>query len=131
VSSSSPASNDRLTILVVEDDDDSRENLAELLQDEGFDVHAARDGVEALDYLTVASCPAAMVLDLNMPRMGGLELLGHVRARPELQELPVCVLSGALLGADVPAQLVVAKPLLVGRLVELQRWLSHCVEASH
>jgi CheY-like chemotaxis protein len=94
-------------------------------------VHAARDGVEALDYLTVASCPAAMVLDLNMPRMGGLELLGHVRARPDLQELPVCVISGTTAGQDVPAQLVVQKPLLVGRLVELQRWLSDCVEAGH
>jgi CheY-like chemotaxis protein len=122
---------ERPTVLVVEDDDDSRENLVDLLEDEGFAVHAARNGVEALDYLAGATCPAAMVLDLQMPRMGGLELLSRVRAKPELQELPVCVLSGAIPDREVPAQLVVEKPLIVSRLVELQRWLSHCVEALH
>jgi CheY-like chemotaxis protein len=114
--------------LVVEDDDDSRENLADLLRDEGFAVEAARNGVEALDYLAVASCPAAMVLDLRMPRMGGAELLDRVRAQPKLRDIPVCVLSGAIEDRGVGgAQLVVEKPLIVTRLVALQRWLSECV----
>jgi CheY-like chemotaxis protein len=116
----------RPTVLVVEDDDDSRENLAEVLRDEGFDVRTARDGVEALDYLNGAYLPAAMVLDMRMPRMGGAEVLRQVRSRPHLAGLPICVLSGTVEGAAA-ADLIVEKPLLVNRLVEVQRWLLQCV----
>jgi CheY-like chemotaxis protein len=119
----------RPTVLVVEDDDDSRESLADVLRDEGYDVQAACDGVEALDYLNGASLPAAMVLDMRMPRMGGAEVLRLVRGRPRLAGLPICVLSGNVEEADA-ADLVIEKPLLVTRLVEVQRWLEECVAGS-
>jgi CheY-like chemotaxis protein len=112
----------RPIVLVVEDDDESRDNLAEVLRDEGFDVHTARDGVEALEYLDRACLPAAMVLDMRMPRLGGAEVLRRVRGHPQLAGLPVCVLSGDV-GEAGSADLVIEKPLLVDRLVEVQRWL--------
>lgn len=82
----------------------------------------ARDGVEALEYLNGAYLPAAMVLDMRMPRIGGAEVLRQVRAHPQLAGLPVCVLSGDV-GEAESADLVIEKPLLVDRLVEVQRWL--------
>jgi CheY-like chemotaxis protein len=126
---SSSAERGPLTVLVVEDDDDSRDSLADMLRDEGFAVEAARDGIEALDYLNVATMPVAMVLDLQMPRMSGGEVLSYVRGLPELADLPVCVLAGNVDDVSM-ADLVLEKPLLVSRLVEVQRWLHQCAETA-
>lgn len=70
--------NDRPTILVVEDDPDIRELLAELLEDEGYEVHMASDGVEALDELERWQ-PRVMLLDLMLPRVSGFEVLKRLR----------------------------------------------------
>ena len=114
-------------MLIVEDDEDSRDNMADLLRDEGFDVRTACDGLEALDQLSVTSLPDAMVLDLRMPRMSGGEVLAHVQSTPAMAHLPVCILSGSIDEAPPGADLVVEKPLLVHRLVQVQRWLHECV----
>lgn len=67
-------------ILVVEDDEDMRENLRRLLTGAGYDVRLAPNGVEAMT--TLESQPCRLVLtDLVMPGMGGLELLMQVRRR--------------------------------------------------
>lgn len=119
----------RPSVLVVEDDEDTRETMADLLRDEGFEVSTARDGVEALAHLDGASLPAAMVLDMRMPRMGGAEVLRHVRSIPRLSALKVCVLSGTVEDAATEqADLVIEKPLLVDRLVQVQRWLQECID---
>jgi CheY-like chemotaxis protein len=112
----------RVTVLLVEDDDDARESVAEVLSDEGFDVLTARDGVEALEHFDQLPTPAALVLDLALPRMDGREVLRRLRLRESLADLPICVLSGeAELPRDV--DLAVSKPLLVHRLVQIQNWL--------
>lgn len=114
--------NKRVTVLLVEDDDDARESVAEVLSDEGFDVLTARDGVEALEHFERRPAPAALVLDLALPKMDGREVLRRLRLRDSLADLPVCVLSGETeLPSDV--DLAVHKPLLVHRLVQLQNWL--------
>lgn len=66
----------------------------------------ARDGVEALDLLLPgdgrpALCPAIVLLDLNMPRMGGLELLARLRAQTPTRLLPVIILTSSADDADV------------------------------
>ena len=69
---------DKLRILVVEDDEDMRENLRRILVLAGYQVHLARDGAEAITVLQTQ--PFHLVLtDMLMPRMGGLELLGEIR----------------------------------------------------
>lgn len=114
------------TVLIVEDDVDARESVADLLRDEGFEVLTAGDGVEALEVLMRVPPPSAVVLDLSLPRMGGLELLERVREQERLSGLHVCVLSGqSELPSDV--ELAVSKPLLVHRLVQLQKWLDGCL----
>ncbi|MFL5322556.1 MAG: response regulator transcription factor [Myxococcaceae bacterium] len=69
---------DRPTILVVEDDPDIRELLAELLEDEGYDVHIAADGEAAIDELEHWE-PSVMLLDLMLPRISGWEILRRLR----------------------------------------------------
>src|SRR5688500_20320549 len=62
-------------ILIVEDDDANREFLRALLEDSGFRVATALDGREALQWLHRHPPPALVLLDLEMPRLSGWELL--------------------------------------------------------
>lgn len=64
-------------VLVVDDDDGSRSSMQEILALAGFRVEGAEDGVVALERLEFGRFDA-MVLDVNMPRLGGLELLTHL-----------------------------------------------------
>src|ERR1700726_2301013 len=64
-------------ILIVEDEENERSGLAELVSTWGFRVETARDGAEGLEKATQWS-PSIVITDLKMPRMGGLELLGHL-----------------------------------------------------
>jgi CheY-like chemotaxis protein len=80
-------------ILLVEDDVDVREALAEALEDEGFEIHRAGDGQEALDYLNAGGRPGLILLDLSMPRMSGVEFRRAQQQDPAIAGLPVVVLS--------------------------------------
>jgi CheY-like chemotaxis protein len=120
------------TVLVVDDDEDSRDSVADMLRDEGFDVRTASDGYEALERIALEPRPAAMVLDLGMPRMGGREVLSRLQGQGDLANIPVCVLSGELLDASqlpLGAMLAIPKPLLVHRLVQILEWLRECSRA--
>ena len=64
-------------ILIVEDEENERSGLAELVSSWGFRVETARDGAEGLDKATQWA-PSIVITDLKMPRMGGIELLGHL-----------------------------------------------------
>ena len=82
----------RHTVLLVEDEDALRHVLRDLLEREGYSVIEARDGVQALDEIDRAA-PDALVLDLNLPRLDGYQVLKHIRARPGTSSLPVLVLT--------------------------------------
>jgi CheY-like chemotaxis protein len=80
-------------ILLVEDDFDVREALAETLRDEGYVVDCAGDGEEALAYLRSGARPGLILLDLMMPRMSGSEFRMVQKVDPTLRHLPVVLLS--------------------------------------
>jgi CheY-like chemotaxis protein len=82
----------RHTVLLVEDEDALRTVLRDLLEREGYSVIEAQDGVQALDQID-RHAPDALVLDLNLPRLDGYQVLNHIRARPGTAELPVLVLT--------------------------------------
>jgi len=102
--------------LLVVDDEDTREALAELLRDEGFAVATAKDGAQAVERLQ-DHLPDLVLLDIVMPRTTGLELLGSLRQRHSPAELPVIMMSAKGQSADVVAALsqgandYVTKPL--------------------
>ena len=81
------------TILLVEDDFDVREALAETLRDEGYRVECAVDGEQALDYLRAGGKPGLILLDLMMPRMSGTEFRMVQKVDPQLCGVPVVLLS--------------------------------------
>jgi DNA-binding response OmpR family regulator len=85
-------------LLVAEDDDDLRKQLADALREHGYDVHTAADGSEVVQMLDVASeMPAAVLLDLVMPHLGGREVLRAMRSVARTAHVPVVILSGIAL----------------------------------
>ena len=88
----------RQHILVVDDDAVSRSLARSLLEKNGFRVTEAGDGAMALEQLAGGDGFALVVLDLEMPRLGGREVLERLRAEPETARLPVVVLTGAEAG---------------------------------
>ena len=81
------------TILVVDDDRDIRDVMAEVLRDEGWTVTTATDGFDALQKLPHLSRPCLILLDLTMPRMSGLEFLTHLQTRDDTADFDVVVMS--------------------------------------
>ena len=102
-------------ILVVEDEEKSRDTLRELLELEGYDVETANNGQEALDKLDVIE-PCVILLDLFMPVMDGWELLDRLRSDGRLARIAVVVTTSAASNtpSDVP---VFTKPLDFDRLL--------------
>ncbi|MCY1004155.1 response regulator [Nannocystis pusilla] len=83
-------------ILLVEDDDDIRDAVAELLRDEGYDVHGVDNGEKALAYLHQAARePCLILLDLMMPVLDGWQVIDRLRGQDRLLALPVVVMSAA------------------------------------
>ena len=79
-------------VLLVEDERHIVESLSFVLEREGFEVSAAADGESALERLR-AERPDVLVLDVMLPKLGGLEVLKLVRADAGLRTLPVVVLT--------------------------------------
>lgn len=81
------------TILVVEDDDDIRSVILDLLESEGYYTMAATNGKEALDILNKSPKPCLVLLDMMMPIMNGREFLDIVMKDSMLAPLPVLIVS--------------------------------------
>ena len=106
-------------IMVVDDDDEIREALADVLTDEGYEVVGARDGHQALRYLREGQRPSAILLDLWMPVMDGWQLRHELLSDSTLSDIPVIVLTAVrdqraqgLMVADV-----LTKPVQLERLL--------------
>src|SRR4029078_11439806 len=88
-------------VLIVEDDADTREMLAALLSTRGFHAVAAEDGLEALHLLRTVrrrapDVPCLVLLDLKMPRLGGLEFRRAQLGDPTVASVPVAGMSCAI-----------------------------------
>ena len=83
-----------LSILLVEDSDDTRESLRALLQLLGAEVSVARDGREALDTMKRGTKPDVVLCDLLMPRMDGFEFIRELDCRRSRVHPPVIAVSG-------------------------------------
>jgi chemotaxis family two-component system response regulator Rcp1 len=97
-----------LNILVIEDSPSDVRLVREALKENSVRVQmtVARDGVEAMEYLHqvergAASRPDLVLLDLNLPRKNGREVLAEVKASPELRQIPVLVMTSSRADEDV------------------------------
>lgn len=116
-------------ILIVEDDPDIRQALAEALEEADYRVHTAVNGSEALTLLRESRAQYCMpyctiVLDLMMPVMDGRQFLREQRGDPLLAQIPVVVLSAYL--RDQPVEGVTSLPKPISLLPLLRTLESHC-----
>jgi len=79
-------------VLLVEDEEQLRRVMKDLLEREGYIVSEARDGVQALDQVD-RHAPDIVVLDLNLPGLDGYSVLQQLRSRPATRGIPVMVLT--------------------------------------
>jgi chemosensory pili system protein ChpA (sensor histidine kinase/response regulator) len=79
-------------IMVVDDSLSVRKSLSILLEDAGFETLLAKDGLEAIEVMNQQR-PHVMLVDMEMPRMNGLELTAHVRANQATQKLPIFMIT--------------------------------------
>ena len=111
------------TILVVEDEDESRQVLMQILELEGFNAVGASNGVEAMDYLHTSDLPCLIILDLLMPVMNGRQFRNALLQVAELAKIPVVVVSA--LDSSVVSDLGVVrafrKPLDIDALLRIVR----------
>ena len=110
-------------VLIVEDDADLREMMAQLLALEGYVATTVANGLEALEYLERGDKPDVILLDLMMPVMDGWEFRRQQQAVPTLANVPVIILSAIdqRRAAEVDAAAFLKKPLDFDRLLELVR----------
>jgi CheY-like chemotaxis protein len=111
-------SSDKLLILIVDDDTESREALADLLSNEGYQVIGVENGLQALDYLS-ATTPALIILDLMMPVMSGWEFRARQKIDPRLKSVPIVVMTASWLVHDIDADAIVCKPIDFGALISV------------
>ena len=124
-----PAAPRAVTILLVDDSPSDVRLAEEALKEAGVTCNlvVARDGLEAMEYLRCHTdrLPSLILLDLNMPRMRGDEVLGELKRDPALRSIPVIVLTTSKARLDVAvcydlhANCYVAKPLRLEDFVEV------------
>ncbi len=87
-------------ILVIEDDPVSGTVYQRFLQAHGFITEVAKDGLAGLERLTIFQ-PDAVLLDMMMPKLGGVDVLKRIRSQEATRDLPVIVLTNAAVPAFV------------------------------
>ncbi len=117
------------TILIVDDDRSVADTFARMLQLEGFHVATALDPSVGLQ-LADTILPQAIILDMRMPLINGIQFLRQVRARPHLADVPVAIVTGDYFLSDALQQELTSlgaslrfKPLWLEDLVALAKTL--------
>jgi two-component system, cell cycle response regulator DivK len=91
-------------ILIVEDQDDNRRILRDLLSSAGFDLIEATTGAEGVR-LAESHRPDLILMDIQMPVLDGYEATRRLKAQPELRHIPIIVVTSyALSGDDIKAR---------------------------
>jgi CheY-like chemotaxis protein len=129
-----------ITILMAEDDPDDQMLLQKALEASHFlnEMHFVRDGEELLDYLyhrglysepAKAPRPGLILLDLNLPKLDGRQVLANIKADANLRRIPVVVLTASQQQLDIHrsyelgASSYLTKPMQFESLVELMQTL--------
>ncbi|MBF6236621.1 response regulator [Nocardia otitidiscaviarum] len=121
-----------IDILLVEDDPADELMTREAFEDNkiGNTMHVARDGQEALDFLyrqgehADAPRPDLILLDLNLPRYDGREVLGKVKTDPELAHIPVVVLTTSAAEEDILRSYQLHANAYVTKPVDLDQFMA-------
>jgi DNA-binding response OmpR family regulator len=115
-------------VLVVDDNAETVKVIQEALERAGFSVVSAQNGAECLAAVDEQQ-PDLVILDVHMPVLNGLDALRLLRQRPDMDDLPVIILSGKDEYTDVRAgwgagaDLYLTKPVRLGAVVAAARWV--------
>lgn len=117
------------TLLLVEDNEVNQMLAKALLEKIGFQIHIAENGQEALEILEHFSYDA-ILMDINMPVMNGLEATRKIRQIPPFQELPIIAMTANALAGDKEQCFqagmndYISKPIIIDKLVTvLEKWI--------
>jgi two-component system, chemotaxis family, chemotaxis protein CheY len=80
-------------VLIVDDSETIRQQLSRALSDAGFMVVEASDGLDGLERVARHDDLSLIILDVNMPRLNGLDMLDQLKERPEAAHVPVLILT--------------------------------------
>lgn len=110
-------------ILVVEDNQDSRELVVKILRAKGYRLIEAKDGGEALQRLGEEK-PDLVLMDISIPKVDGLEVTRRIRQQEHLKDIPIIALTAHAMKGDREKALdagcdgYISKPINVRELVE-------------
>jgi excisionase family DNA binding protein len=107
------------TVLIVDDDENTRETLRDVVSEQGYTALTAIDGLDALNILRADGHqrPALILLDLAMPNLDGLGFLDEQRRDPRIASIPVIIITAGRQD-DGTYGPVLRKPLEIGKLVD-------------
>jgi DNA-binding response OmpR family regulator len=117
-----------MRILVVDDDQHLNRLICLFLEKNGFEVHSAADGLQAMDALERHGDVGLAIVDLNMPHVDGIALVKRLKAHPQHKDVPVIMISASADEAKVDqsmrsgAGLFLSKPIDFDRLLGLVRF---------
>jgi DNA-binding response OmpR family regulator len=120
----------RQPVLVVEDDEETRVALRDLLEEEGYPVVEAENGQQALDIMVDAQAvePCLIVLDMVLPRLSGWDFLGILSRYIRLSRIPVVIVSARTPEEleDGPVVAWIQKPFDIGELLSVVNAHASC-----
>jgi len=114
-------------VLIVEDDHDIRVALRNCLEEAGYAVVSATNGVRALEILKEMTKPKVIILDMNMPLMNGDEFLRVIKNDLDLKTISVIQISAATNLQRSGVCCALPKPIDINRLL---RAIEDCVKAA-
>ncbi len=120
----------RMHVLLVEDNPGDVDLVLDAVRDFPCDVSVASDGVEAIEFLrkegrhAAAREPDLVLLDLNLPKLGGREVLARVKADPGLKRIPIVILSSSHARPDLLDAYQLHANCFVTKPVDLDEFLS-------
>jgi two-component system, cell cycle response regulator DivK len=110
-------------ILVVEDNEDSRELVVKILKNKGYEMIEASDGEEALQK-AISERPSLILMDISIPKIDGYEVTKRLKSMDELKEIPIVALTAHAMKGDrekfisVGFEGYISKPINIRELPE-------------
>jgi two-component system OmpR family response regulator len=113
---------DALNVVIIEDEPDTAEMYAEMMRLSGYNVVKYFGGLSAVAQI-IDQKPSAVVLDLMMPDLSGLEVLNYIKSQQDLAKIPVIIVSAKTMPEDIEAGLkagataYLTKPVSFSKLI--------------
>ncbi len=114
------------TVLIVEDNELNMKLFHDLLEAHGYEIVGTRDGVEVLE-LARAHRPDLILMDIQLPKVSGLEVTKWIKDDPELQRIPVVAVTAFAMRGDEErilqggCEAYLSKPISIARFMETVR----------